>query len=220
MTAFQDRIFHSRREFAEHIHRVVFTLPEHQALSGDDLDFATALLHRRRDWETKAGPAGIAAIWVVSNGPGREFRFRRVGESPGSYDTFSWRKVLRGESSVLDYVTSAMRYAVNDQIWAFRDQAFAGVQLVPSALGGEMLATGQAEVDHVRPFFEIRDAWITEQGSLQAIRYSRATTARTSAVLSNPAQLRSWTAFHAGAELRIISRAENQELGRLVQVGA
>jgi hypothetical protein len=200
--------------FREMVSFRILALPRHRPLVGADHDFVMELLERKADWSAKVG-AGIDHFRVLSNGSGVEIRFRRVD---GTEDNFSWRKAMSGYAPAAGaYINAALRFAVVEQVHGFKRRAFGTSMSVASAISGEILTWQNAEVDHLIPFCEIRDAWTA---SLNApVEFTRETNGlKTPAVMSNPEQLRSWLAYHGQVELRMISREENQKLGRLLSV--
>jgi hypothetical protein len=200
--------------FREMVSFRILAIPRHRPLVGADHDFVMELLQRKADWSAKVG-AGIDHFRVLSNGSGVEIRFRRVD---GTEDNFSWRKAMTGYAPTPEsYINAALRFAVVEQVHGFKRQSFGTSMSVTSAISGEILTWQNAEVDHLVPFCEIRDAWTA---SLNApVEFTRETNGlKTPAVMSNPEQLRSWLAYHGQVELRMISREENQKLGRLLSV--
>jgi hypothetical protein len=204
--------------FREMVSFRILAIPRHRPLVGADHDFVMELLQRKADWSAKVG-AGIEHFRVLSNGSGVEIRFRRVD---GTESNFSWRKAMTGYAPAAGaYINAALRFAVVEQVHGFKRQSFgtstSTSASVTSAISGEVLTWQNAEVDHLIPFCEIRDAWTASLDT--PVEFTRETNGlKTSAVMSNPEQLRSWLAYHGRVELRIISREENQKLGRLLNV--
>lgn len=182
-------------------------LPLHTELTGRDLEFAWAILDRRRSRLEKIGP-GVEAFWVEPDfGGGRSFRLRRVD---GTVDAFSWRKAI-SEGSELSYVSAALRVAIWPDVLAFRRAAFAGGE-GRCAITGVVLAEDACEVDHVTEFWKLRDEWVASIGGIGAVAVTTATRARAEAEMADIEQLASWLKFHREhAELRITSPAANRE---------
>lgn len=113
--------FPSKAAAVAEIRRIKDEYPLDTPLLGDDAKLITALLGLHPDAAEKTGP-GIQHITIRAIEYGA--RGFWVTRTDGSCDDFSYKTALNGDLSHTAQVKRAMRFAIDPQIKAFKDQQF------------------------------------------------------------------------------------------------
>src|SRR5262249_1080977 len=145
----------------------------------------------------------------------------------GSMAIVSWNDCLRPRTP-RSHLLQAMRAAVEDQVRASRQLAFANGQLCSCPYTRVALAFETAHVDHAAPgeFSLLVKVWLAHHGlTLQDILVAPAVPPQTGTHMIDVHQRASWQRFHhRHARLQVISAEANLRLRRqrkatLVEVG-
>jgi hypothetical protein len=203
--------FGTKKAATERVRSILYSYRTGETLTPADTLFLAALLSRHPEAELKVG-AGIASFQVESNGPTQGFWITRVD---GSRTDFSFVACLSPPSHA-SQVKKAFRYAVTDQVRAFKEAAFAGGGAVACAVTGFALGREQAHVDHSPTFQSLLEWFMAERGiSFADVAVNATRDGDTETVLVDDQLASAWSAFHrANAGLRIVSAAANLGLLR------
>jgi hypothetical protein len=125
----------------------------------NDHQFMLDLLGRHPDAARKIGP-GVEAFEVYYPPPYEAHKGTLIVRVGGEKIDFGWGACIDGHDPWVDLVGAA-RYAVADQILAFKTAAFARGE-VRCEITGVVLSFHDCDVDHVVPFSEIFDNWIAD----------------------------------------------------------
>lgn len=181
--------------------------PRQTPLEGDDAEFLYALLLNHPEAEAKIGP-GISYFTVEPTMYGAVgFYAHRVD---GSSTDWSYKKALTPPSQA-QYARAAMRHEVQDQIFAYRDTAFAHVDRVQCPISGEWVEKLSCHIDHTWPitFLHLADNWVSTIGGYDLVRHE-STDRQAGRRLIDPEQREAWRVYHAErAQLRVVSPDAN-----------
>jgi hypothetical protein len=120
-----------------------------EALSGDDLKFAVAILelHPNRDVIVDCGVKRIVVQHLNDRYQSRRFMLIRTDYSRRD---FTWRHALYPRTAV-QRVMKACRWAVKHQVRDFRNAAFGASVSLTCEVSGETITPVDCDVDHVAP---------------------------------------------------------------------
>lgn len=151
--------FASKKEAEQHIREILGRYEQMRALEGDDLEIVVALLDQHPNRETIVD-CGVSKIVVQHLNDAYSSRRFLAIRTDGSMRDFTWRHSLMPRDSRKS-VLRACRWAVRNQIVAFRDKAFAGGLMVCPILG-EPISEKICDVDHIAPrtFGALVAAWL------------------------------------------------------------
>lgn len=172
-----------------------------------DHAFLSDLLQMHPDAKEKIGP-GIGYFYVgVNREYGSHGFFLRRRD--GSRVDFSYRACLNPPTLVAD-ARKAMRDAVAYQVADFKTRAFSGGE-VRCALSGIPVTPETCEIDHVRPFCQIRDAFLGAEGlTLEKVVVRPSKLMEAMSYLEDEGLSRRWEEYHrAHARLRVLSKEEH-----------
>src|SRR5262249_15947783 len=145
----------------------------------------------------------------------------------GSMAIISWNACLRPRTK-RSHLLQAMRAAVEDQVRASRQLAFANEQPCCCPYTGDVLAFETAHVDHAAPgeFSLLVKVWLAQDGlTLADLLIAPAVPPQTGTRMIDAQQRASWQQFHHRyARLQVISAEANLRLRRqrkatLVELG-
>jgi len=107
---------------------------------------------------------------------------------------------------------ASLRAAIDGQVEAYRLERLADATgHFTSDYSGKVYPIAEAEVDHVRPFAEILDAFFQARGiDLEHFMLTLPEERRSEPVWRDPALIESFQEFHRGFPLRLVQRRENQ----------
>lgn len=179
---------------------------------GSDDDLALRdLLACHPEAKDKIG-SGIAYFSIATDGLFGTTRHFVVFRTDGSSTDFSFKMCIEGRNSNRDRM-EALRRAVEDQIVAFRNRAFAGRPALVCPLSGIAVTLNNSHVDHGPPlgFHGLAGAWLSTEGlDLVELHISEPADNQIVTLLVDEAQRLSWQEFHrANATLRILSPRAN-----------
>lgn len=176
-------------------------------LEGHDAQFVTDLFRRHPDAERKIG-AGIAFFTVEPTKFGaRGFILHRID---GTTTDWSYPKALTPPSHE-QYAREAMRHAVEHQIFAYRDRAFANVDQIQCPISGEWVGKLACHIDHAWPitFLHLADKWAVRAGGYEAVQHGSGDN-QFGRRMTDVEQRDSWLAYHLErAQLRVVSPNAN-----------
>lgn len=209
-----NRTFPTKKSLQDEIKRILHQSPLDQKLEGDDYKLIRALLDRHPQAEQKVG-CGVRSIFVVKFPPYCSCGFELV-RIDGSRTDFSYLQCLNPESK-LTRLKRACRYAVSDDIIAFRDDFFRRGQSA-CEISGRFVDLNTYNVDHAPPmtFKNIFEAFLSEYGiNVDKIVLSYGGDGSTTCDIGHPAIRDLWINFHRKyANLRILHIETHQEITR------
>lgn len=176
-------------------------------VADENVAFLRDLLACHPDVEEKLG-SGLRGFVVRSAPPFHRNRCFYAVRTDGTEVDFSWKKCVEGHSPWFTFCKAA-RYAVSDQIVAFRDQEFArGLSRCP--IDGAVLTVETSHVDHFNPTFgDLVRSFVgdTDWESVPLVDHPAGAGGR---VFADPQYAARFAAFHAAhANLRVISAHAN-----------
>lgn len=202
--------FPTRKAAETEIRRVLHETERGTPLQGADFDLIRGLLDCHHDAVNKSG-CGVASIKVRTieyGSPG--FWITRVD---GTEDDFSYRTALDGAPNRNTAIRQAMRHAIRQQIDDYRRAQFAaqadhdGTLLCP--LTGLRIRRIGAHVDHIEPFADIANRFISGCGGPESIPLG-SSPQHPGPALTDPIQLIAWTIYHRQqARLRVVHASAN-----------
>jgi Protein of unknown function (DUF3223) len=199
--------FKTQTEARKFIQEILNTVAWLEPLEGDTHDFVLSLLERHPRVADKVG-AGASHFAVDSDNNGDRCFY--VYHSDGTRDHFSYLKSLRGGDDIRSLVAGALRRAVDDQIWSFRDVELAKSQTCQYT--GHTITKDSYHVDHHNPtFLALYTTWLAQTGlQLNDVRVSDGNDNELGRRMMDLAQKQSWQEFHRNhARLRLLSPLGN-----------
>jgi hypothetical protein len=152
--------FRNKTEAEKHIRNILSRHENMQALTGDDLAFVVAILDKHPNYDAivDCGVRRIVVQHLHDRYDSRRFLLERID---GSIRDFTWRTALTPKAA-RSRVMKACRYAIRDQIKAFRAKAFDHAITQTCALSGMPIVPTDCDVDHIPPatFEALVDAWL------------------------------------------------------------
>ena len=178
-------------------------------LSYEDHIFIRDLVNLHPEAEDKIG-LGISHFTVATEnkfgGRNRHFVLHR---HDGTYTDFSFSHCLTPNSNKKNDILLALRQAIKDQIWEFRQRAFSSGVPVICPYEKIILSRDRCHVDHEAPttFEALVNCWLTSQGiRLEAVQITPPVDNQLVGQMTNTPQIASWQSFHrTHAKLRLLS---------------
>jgi hypothetical protein len=163
--------FPSKKTAVEKIRDILRTSPLDVPLADADYFLIRAMLELHPNKDKKLAGGGVAIVVGINGGPGSldrtmpSSRGFQVVQANGSKVDFSYRIAL-GLDSPEPNIAKAARRAVTPAIVAYKTARFRGATHIPCDETGQMIAFGDAHVDHSEPwtFKRILDAFIAKHG--------------------------------------------------------
>ena len=175
---------------------------------GADTDFLADLIRFHPDAERKIG-CGIASFSIGQDDRGGScFVLRRLD---GSQTDFSFYKCCLGPKAQTNLererTLKALRNAVEDQVVAFRREAFAAGRIFCPVKGWEVFPNTSHVDHHPRSFVDLVNDWLVHDNlAFDAVCVSPRADNSTTCVMTDAWQRASWRRFHqANAVLRVTS---------------
>lgn len=167
------------------------------------------LLEMHPEAAQKIGP-GVQLFRVIKTSYGTKcFGIERVD---GTTTDFSFNACIDGANGRKDRL-QALRAAVDDQVCAFKAEAFEGVLSVPCAIRGTPTGFLNAHIDHVPPntFMSLVGRWMMSCGlKLEDVEITPPADNQVTALMTDELQRQSWWLHHKQhANLRILCREAN-----------
>lgn len=150
-------LFPSKKIATEAVRELANNAEIDTPLDGLNHEFLLALIGNHPHVAEKIG-AGIQHFVVRENRfIGRKTRGFWIKRVDGSEVDFSWVECLT-PSSHRQRVLNALRAEVQDDVFAFKQEAFRGRSVAPCWLSGGWTTFDEADVHHETPFLEIVDS--------------------------------------------------------------
>lgn len=208
-----DQTFPTKKAALEAIHNIRDRYPDRVPLSHADDHFIRWLLTLHTEAISKFG-VGISHFTVATEaefgGRNRHFVLHR---HDGSSSDFSFIHCLTPVSKDRNDRMLALRQAIKEQTWAFREQEFASGRSLVCPYEKIPITPVNCQIDHQSPwtFEALAIAWLAEQNiTLEAVQITPPADNQLVAHMTNPAQTFSWRSFHlANAKLRLLSARGN-----------
>lgn len=178
----------------------------------EDVRFLVDLLLLHPHADQKVGP-GVQYFTVEMNQHGTAgFWLTRVD---GTRTDWSFVACLTPPTHRKE-VLSALRTAIQDQIWAFRDSCFLSAFEIACVVTQERITRETAHVDHEKPFADLVEMWLSEMClTFDEIPVNPTVDGNTETSLGQFVHLLSWQNFHRQhARLRMVSAKANTGLLR------
>jgi hypothetical protein len=209
--------FSSKDKAKKHISGILGMYKNGQRLHFDHESFMRSVLDFHPDRERKIG-AGVAYIFVkrAETFWSKGFCVKRVD---GSEDMFSFLECLSPYTK-LSKIKSAMRNAVRTDINIFRVRAFFDGMVCP--INGERLDVNTCHVDHIPPvtFAKIAKDFIDSEGlDIDAVELDSGNGVEGDYFIDSSLEQRFIDYHNSVARLRLLSKAGNMEVARMVKDG-
>jgi hypothetical protein len=203
-----DQNFDSKKAALEAIRGIRDRYPDNVALEVDDDRFVRCLLALHPEADQKIG-AGVSHFTVATEaefgGRNRHFVVHRILGGPTD---FSFVHCLHGKSKDRNDRLMALRQAIKEQTWRFRDWTLGNGRVFCPYEGIELTATN-SHIDHAAPdtFESLVLRWLSAAGiSIDAVEITPPADNQLVAYMINKDQLASWHEFHKEhAKLRLLS---------------
>jgi hypothetical protein len=208
-----EQTFPSEKAAREMIRAIRDRYPDGVRLDHDDYLFIRDLLSLHTEAKDKIG-IGVSHFTVATE---REFGGRNrhfvLHRHDGTSTDFSFEHCLNPSSKDRNDRLLALRQAIKEQTWAFRDREFASGKQIVCPFEGVVLTPGNCQIDHAAPwtFDALVNAWLTAQAiTLVDVRITPPADNQLVGQMTNTEQIASWQAFHfANARLRLLSARGN-----------
>lgn len=208
-----DQHFRTQQELIVYVRSILGRYRVGQALDLFDYPFMLDLLRRHPDAEQKIG-CGASEIYVGET-PAYHTRCFFLIREDGSETDFSYLECIRATPHA-NKVRLALRYAVDPQILAYKQAAFATTDVVICPDTGERLVFATAHADHRAPltFERLVELFLAAEGLVfDDIEVIPSTDLTYRDELADPALVARWVAFHQShAQLEIVSATANLSL--------
>lgn len=206
--------FKTKKALGERVRAILYGASIGVELDAAEHSFLLALLGRHPNAAKKIGP-GVRAFRVTASLYGnRCFEILRVD---GTETDFSYLKCVTPKTTWSEFL-HAMRRAIGDQIFDFKNDTFGWPETLVCPLSGATITRDQAHVDHVYPdtFEALVDAFVEEEKlDRDALPLGPTEDGLMGRRLVDPALEDKWRAFHkAHAKLRVISEEAHKHLKR------
>lgn len=204
-----DRTFPSKKSALEEIRAVRDRYPDGVPLTHDDHVFIRDLVSLHTEAEEKIG-VGISHFTVATEtefgGRNRHFVLHR---HDGTFTDFSFQHCLTPSSKGKNDTLLALRQAIKEQTWAFREREFSSPVQIICPYENVVLTRDTCQIDHEAPrtFDALVNAWLTSQSMrLEAVQITPPADNQLVGQMTNAAQIASWQSFHrTHAKLRLLS---------------
>lgn len=201
--------FPTKKAALEHIREVRDTYPDGAVLTHGDELFLRWLLALHTEATEKIG-CGISYFTVETEkefgGKNRHFVLHR---HDGSSTDFSFVHCLSPESKGRNDRLMALRQAIKEQTWIFRDRELASGNLLICPYEHVPVTQANCQIDHQAPmtFEALTMSWLDVQGILLGdVEITPPADNQLVAQMTNLQQMASWRTFHAAnAKLRLLS---------------
>lgn len=203
----------TKKDLETEIRRIQNDALLNKPLGGADQEFMLRVLAHHSEFERKCG-VGVKHIEVRRNvsdtGTTRGFWIVRAD---GTAEGISWVVALSpgGACSAKQNVSAACREAIHDQIATYREAC----EIIGLDCGvcGYAIGAEPGHIDHVKPFAELLDGWLAQEGLTFEQIGIRETELRP--YIADTALAARWSAYHdRHAELRITHARCNLSRGR------
>lgn len=205
--------FRTQQELTTYVRAILNRYPLGQSVDLFDYPFMLDLLRRHPDAEQKIG-SGASAIYVGETPPYRTRCFFLIRED-GSETDFSYLECIRATPHA-NKVRLALRAAIEPQILAYKQVAFAAAGWVNCPDTGARLVLATAHVDHRAPltFERLIEMFLAHEGlDFDAIEVIPSADLTYHDELVDPALRARWVQFHQEhARLEIVSATANLSL--------
>lgn len=205
------QVFRTKGEAKKFFGGIRDRYPDGAPLGPEDDALLRELLACHPEAADKTG-TGVAHFTVETDfhyGRTRHFTVHRVD---GSSTDFSYYACINGRNERADRL-GALRHAMQDQIVAFRERAFATGQPVVCPLRGVAITREAYHVDHTPPasFDVLVQGWLRSQGlELAAVSITPPGDNQIVAAMTEATQAASWREHHRQhARLRLLSPRAN-----------
>ena len=203
------RIFQTKKAALEQIKAVRDQYPDGVPLDHEDHCFIRDLLCLHSEALQKIG-VGVSHFTVATEGEfGGRNRHFVLHRHDGTRTDFSFQHCLSPGAKERNDRLLALRQAIKEQTWAFRDREFASGRQITCPYEGVTLKPDSCQVDHEAPFtFEaLATAWLFSEGiTLGDVEITSPRDNQLVARMTAVAQISSWQAFHrTHARLRLLS---------------
>jgi hypothetical protein len=204
-----DRTFSTKKAALEEIRAVRDRYPDGLRLNHNDYLFIRDLLSLHTEAEEKIG-AGVSHFTVATEtefgGRNRHFVLHR---HDGTFTDFSFGHCLNPGSKDRNDRLLALRQAIKEQTWAFRDREFSSGKQIVCPFENLILTPDTCQIDHEAPwtFDALVNAWLAAQGNaIQAVQITPPADNQLVGQMTDTAQIVSWRSFHlSNARLRLLS---------------
>jgi hypothetical protein len=205
--------FRTQQELVAYVRGILNRYHVGQPLDLFDYPFMLDLLQRHPDAAQKIG-CGASAIYVAETPPYRTRCFFLIRED-GSETDFSYLECIRA-TPYATQVRLALRAAIDPQILACKEAAFATAEWVSCPDTGERLVMATAHVDHRAPltFERLVEQFLAREGlDFDDIAVIPSADLTYHDELSDPALRSRWVQYHQEhAQLEIVSLTANLSL--------
>lgn len=211
--------FPSKKAALEKIRSIRDRYSDGVRLSYEDHIFIRDIVNLHPEAEEKIG-LGISHFTVATEnkfgGRNRHFVLHR---HDGTYTDFSFPHCLTPNSNKKNDILLALRQAIKEQTWAFREKKFSSDVPVICPYKNIILSRDTCHVDHEAPdtFDALVNAWLKSQSNkLEEIQITPPADNQLVGQMTNAAQISSWQSFHRNnAKLRLLSVKGNLSSARL-----
>lgn len=208
-----DRSFSTKKAALEEIRTVRDRYPDGVRLDHDDYLFIRDLLSLHTEAEDKIG-IGVSHFTVATEtefgGRNRHFVLHR---HDGTGTDFSFGHCLNPGSKDRNDRLLALRQAIKEQTWTFRDREFSSGGQIVCPYEGVVVTPGNCQIDHEAPwtFDALVASWLSQNGlALDAVQITPPMDNQLVGQMTDRVQVASWQSFHfANARLRLLSARGN-----------
>lgn len=199
--------FPTKKAATEQIRTVLHSSELEQPLVGEALTLIRSLLSLHHEAEMKIG-SGVRSIEVrIIEFGSRGFWITRTD---GTMTDFSYRTAMSGAPTPKANVQAALRWEIQHQIEAFRDDAFKD-GMIRCPLTGQVMTRGMANVDHAEPTFaEMAENFAAVTGGWSALEVECEEGPGCRRLLRDRELGETWRRYHQQvARLRVVHRDAN-----------
>jgi hypothetical protein len=208
-----DLSFASKKSAFEYIRKIRDSYPDGAVLDHSDDLFIRWLLALHTEATVKIG-CGISHFTVATEkefgGKNRHFVLHR---HDGCSSDFSFLHCLSPESKDRNDRLMALRQAIKEQIWSFRDRELISGKVIICPYEQVPITRTNCQIDHQAPrtFEALTINWLVAQGiGLVDVKITPPADNQLVAQMADAKQMASWKSFHAAnAELRLLSSRGN-----------
>jgi hypothetical protein len=204
-----DRIFPTKESALAEIRAIRDRYPDGVALEYSDYALLRDLVSLHSEAEEKIG-IGISHFTVTTEtefgGRNRHFVLHRHDHS---FTDFSFVHCLNPKSKNKNDRILALRQAIKEQTWAFRDRALSSGKQIVCPFENVVLTRETCQIDHEAPttFEALVAAWLESQKiTIEAVQITPPADNQLVGRMTDEVQIASWQSFHqSNARLRLLS---------------